>query len=1040
MSNFLRILASTSAALLLSAVSFAQSVTVKGKVVDGKGEAVQGAVVLVQGTKTGAVTDANGEYSLKANADATLEVSMLGYATVTEPVASRMVVNFTLADEAMMLEEAIVEVGYGEQRLVDVTGTVTRVNVEELMRAPVSGLDQALQGRVAGLSVSSNDGQPGQDMNIVMRGANSLTQDNSPLYVVDGFAIEDFSTSSLSPADIASITVLKDASSAAIYGSRGANGVIIIETKKGKLGKPQISYTGQFGVHQVTKMMELMDPYEFILYQTERSSSNFDAFLTEKGRTLEDYANMEGIDWQRRMFRDAFAMDHNISLMGGTKQTRYNASVNIVDQNGIIHNSGYQKYQGRISLEQQINKNMKVNLNASYTYSKVLGQAAATQLSTSNGYAAFLMYRVWGYRPVLLNAMSEDDLFDEDDTVTSATMNPVVSNENEQTSKKTSNVNANGKFEWKIADGLKLTVRGGFYEKILRFEEFNNSLSFKGFPRVANALGINGEFRETRTTSIMNENTLSYDKTWKKKHKFGAMVGTTYQVQKKSIYGFVDSMIPTDELGLSGLDTGLPQSTTASLSQNRLLSFFGRINYGYANRYLFTATFRADGSSKFAKGHKWGFFPSAAVAWRFQQEEWLKDVSWLTDGKLRFSFGSTGNNRVGDYSSYSTMSLTDYYPISYNPEKAALQTAIGNQYLTWETTDQFNLGLDLKFFDSRLNLTVDLYRKITRDLLLNAKVPYSSGFGTAYKNVGKIRNDGLEISLSAIPVRTRDFLWSSDFNVAFNKDRVLALAENQETLTSSLKWYSYFNNTPLYIAQLGGPVASFYGLVWDGVYQIDDFDVNSAGKYVLKDDIPANGDQRTAIQPGDIKYVDQNGDGNITESDYVVIGRCAPICIGGWNNTFTWRNLSLNIFFQWSAGNQIMNANRMVFEGNLANRNINQFKTYADHWTYDNQDSRNFRVGGQGPLGFYSNRTIEDGSFLRLKTLQLSYSLPKKVVSKVKMGEITFTLSGQNLWTLTKYSGLDPEVSTMHSTLTPGFDYSSYARNRIFTGAVKLVF
>lgn len=418
----------------------------------------------------------------------------------------------------------------------------------------------------------------------------------------------------------------------------------------------------------------------------------------------------------------------------------------------------------------------------------------------------------------------------------------------------------------------------------------------------------------------------------------------------------------------------------------------------------------------------------------------MRDLRWVTDGKLRVTYGSTGNNRVGDYASYATLASTDYYPFNNSPQIAILQNTLGNDDLTWETTDQLNAGLDLRLFDSRLNLTLDVYRKITRNLLLNADLPYSSGYASMYKNVGKVRNDGIEITLGFTPIRTRDFIWTGDFNISFNRDKVLQLAEGQETLLSGVSFTGDFNATNLYIARVGGPIASFYGVVWDGVYGLEDFDVTPAGKYILKEGVVTNGNDKSVIQPGDIKYVDMNGDGIVNQNDMVVIGRCAPIHTGGFNNDFSWRNFNLNIFFQWSYGNQIMNANRIFMEGNYANKNINQFASYKDHWTFENQDSRNFRVGGQGPRGVYSSRTIEDGSFLRLKTVQLSYTLPRRLTSRLKMESVSVSIAGQNLWTWTAYSGLDPEVSTRHTTLTPGFDYSAYARNRVFTTGINIKF
>ena len=1021
------------------AALLAQTITVSGKVLDSKGEPLEGAAVIVKGTAVGTLVGEDGSYSLKARGNAVLEASMLGYVTETQEVNGRKTVNFTLKDDAVMLQEAVIEVGYGEQRLVDVTGTVTHVKMEEIRRAPVIGLDQALQGRIAGMKVSSADGQPGYDMEVIIRGANSLTQSNSPLYVIDGFPMEDYSTSALSPNDIASVTVLKDASSTAIYGSRGANGVIIIETKKGKLGKTEINYSGTMGVHQAARRMELMTPYEFVVYQLERSSESFDKYLTNVGRTLEDYLSYNGIDWQDRIFRNAFVQTHNISMLGGTNQTRFSVSGSVVDQPGVIVNSGYGKYQGRFALEHQFSKKVKFNVNASYTDAITSGQASSASLSSSNSYVTYLMYRVWTYRPVSLSTMDEEELLaDENDSAT--TMNPVISNANEQSTRKNTIFNGNAKLEWKLSKTLKLNIRGGFENRLVRYEEFNNSQTYKGFPRVTNTLGVNGSFQEVKTVNWMNENTVSWNPSLGKKQKLSVLGGFTMQGTDKSVYGFTAAQVPHEDLGLSGMDDGIPQSIQATLTGNRLMSFLGRVNYQYDNRYLFTVSMRADGSSKFADGHKWGYFPSAAFAWRFSREKFMKGVKWVEDAKLRLTYGSTGNNKVGDYSSYATLVASDYYPFANTPQIALLQNALGNDNLTWETTDQFDAGLDLRLFDGRLGVTADLYRKITRDLLLNAKLPYSSGFASMYKNIGRIRNDGLELTLSFTPVRTRDFLWSGDFNISFNRDRVLQLSEGQETLLSSVSFTGDFNATNLYIARVGGPVASFYGIIWDGVYGVEDFDVTPAGKYVLKEGIPTNGNERDAIQPGDIKYVDVNGDGIVNDQDMVVIGRCAPIHTGGLNNNFSWRGFNLNVFFQWSYGNQIMNANRIFMEGNYANKNINQFASYNDHWTFENQESRNFRVGGQGPRGVYSSRTIEDGSFLRLKTVQLSYTLPRRVVNRFKLESVAVNIAAQNLWTWTAYSGLDPEVSTRHTTLTPGFDYSAYARNRVITTGIDISF
>lgn len=1018
-------------------------ITVTGVVTDTEKRPIPGVTVIIKDSFSGTTTDNEGRYSIRTSTVDVLEFSSLGYVAQDVAVAGRTIVDVALAEDMQQIETVVVEIGYGEQRKRDVSGAVGIVSMDDMIKAPVTSFDQALQGRVAGVNVSSADGQPGSDFNIVIRGANSLTQDNSPLYVIDGFPLEDLSMSAINPDDIESMTVLKDASASAIYGSRGANGVIIIETKKGKEGSPVVTYKGTFGVQEVTKTIEMMTPYEYVSYLIERDPSNGPKFLENQDRTMDYYRNIEGINWQDKIFRPAFVHMHNVSVRGGTKMTKYAISGSYNNQDGIIVNSGYSKAQGRISLDQRLSKYVRLSVNANYTQDKVSGQTTSASLSTSNSYSTYLMYRTWAFGPVLLEGQSLDDMFGDDDIDggNAAVMNPYVTTMNENRHNTRSRLITNAKLDFQLARGLKLTVRGGYTSYNYRLTEFNNSESYKGYPRPNNNKGVNASVTHYSRQEWMNENILTYNRKYNKRHNFNAMVAFTMQGTMPQSYKFENVLIPNEDLGISGMDDGTPYSTTVKLSESRLMSALARINYNYKSRYMLTVSFRADGSSKFVKGHRWGYFPSGAVAWRMGEEPWLRKVKWIDEAKLRFSVGMTGNNRVGDFSAYPVISMEDYYSINGGDlEEVYIMTNLGNKDLTWETTTQYNLGYDLSLFDSRVNFTFDIYRKNTRDLLLNANLPYSSGFTKVYKNIGSVRNDGLELSLSTVNIRTKDFQWTTDFNINFNRSKVLALSEDEEFLLSKISFTADFNNTYLYIARVGGPIASFYGYEWAGVYGYEDFDVDSSGNYTLKQSVPTNGDERGNIKPGDIKYVDQNGDGVVNDQDRVVIGRCEPIHTGGFNNNFTYKGLSLNIFFQWSYGNDVMNANRIIFEGNAMQRNINQYRSYTDRWSPENQDSRNFRTGGQGPTGVYSSRTIEDGSYLRLKTLQLSYRLPDKWVKKMRISSFEIFISGQNLWTWTKYSGLDPEVSTRHSALTPGFDYSAYARNRIYTGGIKLTF
>lgn len=1029
-------------ALFLQVAAFAQqNVTVSGVVLDESSQPFVGAMVMVQGKSMGVPVDDKGQFTISAPVGSLLEAVMLGY--VCDPYkveAAASNVKIIVREDPELLDAAVVTIAYGSTLKKDLTGSVVAVDVKQLEKVHAMTFDQALQGRVAGVQMSSTDGQPGSEMNVVIRGANSLTQDNSPLYVVDGFPMEDFQASSIAPQDIASISVLKDASSTSLYGSRGANGVIIIETKKGKEGKPTITYNGTVSVQTTTKKMEMMNPYEYVVYQIERNPLNEQRYLTDAGRTLDDYKNIKEVDWQGLLFRPAMMTTHNLSMSGGTAGTKYSVSGSFADQKGVVINSGYRTYNGRVSLIQDIGKIAKFTMNASYSADKAFGLISSEALSSSNSFATYLMYRTWGSRPFYISDdASVDDLFDED-TGTYSIMNPYVSTKNEYRVKKNQTMNINGRLEVKFAKYFTLRVSGGYNYRESQNEGFNNSMTYGGYTSTFNTKGVNGNWSYWKRSTWVNENTLMYWRRFDRSHRFDATIGFSEQGNKTDSYGFSTEMIPIESLGMSGLDTGLPYSASSKITKSTLLSAFARVNYDYKSKYYITAAIRADGSSRFAKGHRWGCFPSVALAWRISNEKFMRSLRWVKDAKLRASYGVTGNNRIGDFDTYSAMNVSGYYSFGGgNPTPATVPNNLGNDELTWETTKSLDVGLDLSLFRDRLNLTVDYYLKNTDDLLMKANLPYSSGYTGVYKNVGDVRNSGWEITLSTVNISREKFTWTSDLNLSFNKDKVIRLAEGQSSILSKVNLTYTYNSTYSYISRVGGPIASFYGLEWDGVYNYDDFDL-VGDTYVLKSNVPSNGAERSTIKPGDIKFVDQNGDLVVDDRDNVVIGRCSPICTGGFNNTFSYMGISLSVFLQWSAGNDILNANRLYFLGNASNQNVNQFKAYTERWSETNPDSRIPGVHGQGPQGVYSSYLIEDGSFLRIKNLQLSYSLPDKAIKKMKMKEFALSLSAQNLYTFTKYSGLDPEVSVRHSTLTPGYDFSAYARNRIITLGAKIVF
>ncbi|TZF81101.1 TonB-dependent receptor [Pedobacter sp. BS3] len=1015
-----------------------KNVLVTGKITDEKGEPLAGVSIRVKGKNVSAISDSKGTYKVTVvSPDDILVFVYIGFETVERKVANSARIDVVLKQKITGLDQVVV-IGYGEVKRSDLTGSVGEVKMADLQKAPVPNFDQALAGRIAGVQVSSNEGQPGSGVDIVIRGGNSLTQSNAPLYVIDGFPMEDFSSSSLNPEDIESISVLKDASATAIYGSRGANGVIIIETKKGKIGPPQVAYHGYFGIQEATKRMNMMNPYEFVKYQYEMNAEETNKLYFQKpGMTLDDYKGADNIDWQSLLFRRAAMQNHNLSIRGATNATKYSFSGSLSDQDGIIINSGFNRAQGRITVEQTISKKLKANININYAKDKNYGSLASEMKSSSNSYASYLMYRILGYRPVANNVDIIDNLIDPEDEDALFLMNPLISTKNEIRQETKSDLLINSGLNYNITNELTLNVRGGYNQRFAKSQSFNNSQTYKGFTSNWNPNGANGTYGDIELGIWVNENRLTYKKRLNKDHYIDVTAAFTMQGVSLESFGFEIDRITNEELGIRALDFGIPKDVRSVLSKNTLMSYLSRVNYNLKSKYLFTASLRADGSSKFSPGNRWGVFPSGAFAWQMGKENFLKNSRIINNAKLRLSYGITGNNRISDFARFQTLAIGDYYSFgNETPLYAAVINSMGNQNLKWEKTAQLDLGYDISLLRNRVNLTIDAYDKTTSDLLLNANMPLATGFNAVYKNVGKIRNTGLEISLNTVNVQKKDFSWESSFNISFNKNKILKLSDGQSNILSWVNFTGDYNGSFSYIAKVGGPAASLYGYVWDGNYQYSDFDLIGTS-YVLKKGIPTNGN--TTVQPGDIKYVDFNKDGVVNEKDMVQIGRGLPIHYGGFTNNFTYRGFSLNVFFQWSYGNDIINANRLAFEGNMGNRiNLNQFASYENRWTPDNPTNENFRVGGFGPKGRYSTKIIEDGSYLRLKTVQLSYAFPKKWRGKLKSLEVYG--AAQNIYTWTNYSGYDPEVSVRQSTLTPGFDYSSYPRNLTVTAGVKANF
>jgi len=1023
-------------------ITASSDTTLKGSVIDDKtGEGIPGATVRIKGTPFAVITNGEGGFNIKGPKNATIVVSYVGYEQ-KEVIAGTAPLLIRMRASSESMKEVVVT-GYGEVLRRDLTGSIASVKMSDLQKAPVRSFEEALAGRVSGVEVSSSDGQPGAAVKIVVRGNNSVTQDNSPLYVVDGFPMENPDNNALNPAEIASIEILKDASSTAIYGARGANGVILITTKKGKEGTAVITYNGYYGIQQNIRKMKLMDGYEFVKYQLERDPAVAGAAYLIDGKVLEDYRNIKGTDLQDEVFKVRPMQNHFMSISGGSKLTRYAISGSVLNQDGVIVNSGYDRYQGRLNLEQVVSKNFKVGLTTNFSHLKKFGTSPAT--GTGAVFSSNLMYSIWGYRPVSGNTgteLLEDEVDDVVNPLGDLRFNPLFTVKNELRETTSDILLANGYGEYAFGKYLKLKVSGGITREKIRLDVFNNTRTAAGSPltQAGKNNGVNGSVNFVERNSYLNENTLTFSKTVNKVHSINALVGFTLQGNNSATYGSAANQVPNEALGTAGLDEGTPVSVTSGSSLYTLASFLGRINYSYLNKYLFTASMRADGSSKFSDGNKWGYFPSGSVAWRINQEDFMKSLGFISNAKIRASYGVTGNNRVSDFAYLSGITLPSSIGYSYNnqPVKAAILSTLGNKRLKWESTRQTDLGLDLGFFGQRMTLEVDVYRKITSNLLLNAQLPNSTGFSNAFKNIGKVQNQGLEFTLNTENFKNDNFTWSSSFNISFNKNKLLQLAENQSNILTLLPWNLDYSKVPLYIAEIGRPIARYYGYIWDGNYQYSDFDQNSAGDYVLKASVPTYNTNRALTKPGDIKYRDYNGDGLVNASDRTIIGDPNPDFTGGFSNNFTYKGFDLNVFFQYAVGQDIFNANRIIFEG-AGRIHQNMFASYLDRWTPENQNNTYYRVGGSGPTDFgYSTRVVEDGSYVRLKTVALGYNIPLRLAKKIKLSAVRIYASAQNLYTWTKYKGFDPEVSAFDSALTPGFDYSVYPRARTITFGLNL--
>ncbi len=1060
-----------------------QPAEIIGKIIGSDGLETPGATVIVKGASIGTVADYNGNYKIKVpdNRESVLVFTYVGMKAKEIRVNGKTLINVELEQDAIMLDE-FVSVGYGTVRRSDLTGSISSVRGEAISAVPVTSVAQALAGKVAGVSVTQSDGSPDAAMSIRVRGGLSITQDNEPLYIIDGFPSE-VGMAGLDPNDIASIDVLKDASATAIYGARGGNGVILITTKAGYEGKATVNYDMYYGIKMLTNRMPVLNSDEFVRLEYERSLTagateqlNFlsmygdyydtddpdlppiiDAMYASFKEIGQVYGNRPGVDWQGLVFDDALpsSQNHRVSISGGTKTTQYSASYSHSNDEGIMLNSGLVRNNIRLQMTQNLSDKLRFTANVTHVNEKTTGMGSLSEQSYFSRMAHIIQYR-----PIYGKYLDDKDLIGIDidpilDAESGSPMqNPLVSNKHELRSI----VNVRSIFNSEIVYNINknLTYRGsvGYSDRM-----YNQDLFYEKGSSQVRIVGSPYGQRDLRQFNTLNyNNVLTYNLRLPSLHSFNIMLGQeSYSIEYNRL--FVKSTnFPDDNFGLNDMSLGeTPDRPITDAFGERTFSFFGRTNYNYKQRYLATVTLRADGSSKFGANNKWGYFPSASFAWRLSEEDFVKELNAFSNMKLRLSYGAAGNNRIGTFRSLSRMN-SSWMPFENTTNVSYLSSQLPNPDLKWESNVSANAGIDLGFFDQRLQLVVDVYNNQTHNLLLESRVPLLSGYATTLKNIGKTQNRGAELTINTVNVQNKNFRWETSFNISTNRNKVLQLS-GTDFFTTRSGWVSpgEFNEDD-YRIEVGQPLGNMYGYRLIGLYTVDDFDYDAVtNKYILKEGIAFEPDNYP--KPGYNKFENTFATDSIIDSkDKQVIGNASPDFIGGFMNSITYKNFDFSFALNFSIGNDVYNANNMFFT-KTSNRYRNALSFSAERFTYiDPETGMNVHsdperlaeinvnntaytsVEGSNRLKFHSGY-VEDASFLRLTNMTFGYSLPKSILKKVGIANMRIYAAGYNLFLLTKYSGFDPEVNNRpNGGLTPGVDWGSHPRSMSMVVGANLSF
>ena len=1015
--------------------------TITGIVQDALGP-IAGANIIVKGTTNGNITDMDGKFMLEnVPANATLVISYIGFTPQEIRVGNQTTFNITLQEDSEALDEVVV-VGYGVMKKKDLTGAVSQLSSSSMKDLKVSHPTEAMAGKLAGVQVQQVGGQPGQAATIRVRGSGSITASSAPLYVVDGYPLGEQNLNAINPNDIESIEVLKDASAAAIYGSRAANGVVLVTTKSGKTGKVSVSLDIYAGFQNVTKKMDLMNAQEFVEFSREAFNNNYISKVP--GASASDPLSMRpsgnryrypaiyddaayiaslgaGTDWQDEIFRTSPVQNYQLTVTGGDEKTKYMFSAGYFNQQGVVINSDYERFSARAKIDSELNSWLKLGVNLAPTYMNAN--------KTTQGH--------WASDGVINAALATSPVvpvYNEDGTWASQSMYAVASDgltgvpnavalthiHNYDTDLR---LFSNGYIELSLLKNLKLKSTIGADIREYRGEYFRPAT----IPNNGNVAPLPSTERKateksTEVINWLNENTITYFESWGK-HELDAVAGVTAQ---KNIYRYTEatgSDFPNDKI--QTLNNATVKSSKSERKTWTLLSYLARVNYRYNNKYYLTASIRADGSSRFGKNNRYGYFPSGSVAWRLSQEDFLKDVKWLSDMKIRASYGITGNNNIGDYASIGIMENANYLlgTGTGNIVNGAAQKSFSNADLAWEKTRQTDLGFEISVLDSRLSLSLDLYYRKTTDLLMDVDIPTITGFEKAMQNIGKMRNKGLEITLSGTPFRGKDFTWDATGNISVNRNKVLALGPTGDPI------FSDGGAGTTHVTMVGQPIGAFYGYKMLGIFKTKE----------ELDSYPHLAD----TQVGDVMFEDVNGDHKIDADDRTIIGNNMPDFTWGMTHSFTFKNFDASISLQGVVGNEVLHLGRRFYTQGEGNQN--QLKEMMGRWQSESNPGNGWipRANSQptGQNNAISSRWVEDGSFLRVNNLTVGYTLPEAFTKKCSIQRARVYVSTQNLLTITSYSGYNPETSFKEDNVTaPGTDYGMYPLYRTCTFGINVTF